>query len=107
MNLQVMRKQESLNTEAELNGCDNGKEMQSINSEADSLVDTNELLEFIDTMDIGETGSVDQSVSAIEPDQIVINRIMLILNLKVSLAHSCHIMKVSHPQWIQVQMSRS
>ena len=48
-----------LNTEAELKGCDNGKEMQSINSEADSLVDTNELLEFIDTMDIGETGSVD------------------------------------------------
>ena len=60
-----------LNTEAELNGCDNGKEMQSINSEAVSLVDTNELLEFIDTMDIGETGSVDQSVSSIEPDQTV------------------------------------
>ena len=32
---------------------------------------------------------------------------MLILSLKVSLAHSYHIMKVSHPQWIQVQMSRS
>ena len=60
-----------LNTEAELNSCDNGKEMQSINSEADSLVDTNELLEFIDTMDIGESGDVDQSVSAIEPEQIV------------------------------------
>ena len=60
-----------LNTEAELNGYDKGKEMQSINSEADSLVDTNELLEFIDTMDIGETGNVDQSVSAIEPEQIV------------------------------------
>ena len=60
-----------LNTEAELNGCDNGKEMQSINSEADSLVDTNELLEFIDTMDIGESGDIDQSVSAIEPEQIV------------------------------------
>ena len=45
--------------------------MPSINSEADSLVDTNELLEFIDTMDIGETGSVDQSVSSMEPDQIV------------------------------------
>ena len=60
-----------LNTEAEFNGCDNGKEMQSINSEADSLVDTNELLEFIDTMDIGETGNVDQSVSTIEPDQVV------------------------------------
>ena len=60
-----------LNTEAELNGYDNGKEMQSINSEADSLVDTNDLLEFIDTMNVGETGSVDQSVSSIEPDQIV------------------------------------
>ena len=60
-----------LNTEAELNGYDKGNEMQSVNSEADSLVDTNELLEFIDTMDIGETGNVDQSVSAIEPEQIV------------------------------------
>ena len=60
-----------LNTEAELNGCDNGKEMQSINSEADSLVDTNELLDFIDTMDTGESGDIDQSVFAIEPDQIV------------------------------------
>ena len=60
-----------LNTEAEFNGCDNGKEMQSINSEADSLVDANELLEFIDTMDIGESGGVDQSVSAIEPEQIL------------------------------------
>ena len=60
-----------LNTEAELNSCDNGKEMQSINSEADSLVDTNELLEFIDTMDIGESGDADQSISAIEPEQIV------------------------------------
>ena len=60
-----------LNTEAELNGYDNGKEMQSINSEADSLVDTNELLEFIDTMDIGESGDIDQSVSAIGPEHIV------------------------------------
>ena len=60
-----------LNTEAEINGCDNEKEMQSINSEADSLVDTNELLEFIDTMDIGESGDVEQSVSAIEAEQIV------------------------------------
>ena len=59
-----------LNIKAELNGCDIGKEMQSINSEADSLVDTNELLEFLDTMDIGESGDVDQSVSAIEPEQI-------------------------------------
>ena len=63
-----------LNTEAELNRCDNGKEMQSINSEADSLVDTNELIEFKDTMDIGESGDIDQSVSAMEPEQIVIKQ---------------------------------
>ena len=63
-----------LNTETELNGNDKGKEMQSINSEADSLVDTKELLEFIDTMDIGETGNVDQSVSIMEPEQIVIEQ---------------------------------
>ena len=60
-----------LNTEVELNGYVKGKEMQSINSEADSLVDTKELLEFIDTMDVGETSNVDQSVSIIESDQIV------------------------------------
>ena len=63
-----------MNTEAELDGYDKGKEMQLINSEADSLVDANELLEFIDTMDIGETGDVDQSVSAIVPEQIVIEQ---------------------------------
>ena len=57
-----------LDTEAELNGCYNGKEMQSVNSEADSLVDTNELL---DTMDKGESGDIDQSVSDKEPGQIV------------------------------------
>ena len=60
-----------LNTEVELNGYDSGKEMQSINSEADSLVNTKELLEFTDTMDVGETSNVDQSVSIIESDQIV------------------------------------
>ena len=60
-----------LNTEVEPNGYDNGKEMQSINSEAESLVDTIELLEFIDTMDVDETSNVDQSVSIMESDQIV------------------------------------
>ena len=35
--------------------------MQSINSEADSLVDTKELLEFIDTMDVGDASKVDES----------------------------------------------
>ena len=40
---------------------DSGKEMQSINSEADSLVDTKELLEFIDTMDVRDTSKVNES----------------------------------------------
>ena len=63
-----------LNTEAELNDYDKGKEMQSTNSEADSLVNTKELLEFIDTMDGGETGNVDQFVSMMEPEQIVVEQ---------------------------------
>ena len=41
--------------------------MQSINSEAESLVDTKELLEFIDTMDVGDASEVDESVSQKEP----------------------------------------
>ena len=50
-----------LHTEVKLTKHDNGKEMQSINSEADSLVDTKELLEFIDTMDVGDASKVDES----------------------------------------------
>ena len=45
--------------------------MQSINSEADSLVDTKELLEFIDTMDVGDTSKVDESVFQKESVHIV------------------------------------
>ena len=60
-----------LHTEVELIEYDNGKEMQSINSEVDSLVDTKELLEFIDTMDVGDTSKVDESVSQKESVHIV------------------------------------
>ena len=60
-----------LNTEVELTEHDNEKEMQSINSEADSLVDTKELLEFIDTMDVGNTSNIDESVSQKKSDHIV------------------------------------
>ena len=52
-----------LHTEVEFTELDNGKEMQSIDSEADSLVDTKELLEFIDTMDVGDASKVDESES--------------------------------------------
>ena len=40
---------------------DSGKEMQSINSEAESLVDTKEFLEFVDTMDVVDTSKTDES----------------------------------------------
>ena len=50
-----------LYTEVEPTINDSGKEMQSINSEADSLVDTKELLEFIDTMDVRDASKVDES----------------------------------------------
>ena len=52
-----------LYTEVEPTNNDSGKEMQSINSEADSLVDTKELLEFIDTMDVRDTSKVNESDS--------------------------------------------
>ena len=48
-------------TEVEPTINDSGKEMQSINSEAESLVDTKEFLEFIDTMDVDDTSKVDES----------------------------------------------
>ena len=45
--------------------------MQSINSDADPLVDTKELLEFIDTMDVGDTSNIDESESQKESEHIV------------------------------------
>ena len=50
-----------LYTEVEPTINDSGKEMQSINSEAESLVDTKEFLEFVDTMDVDDTSKVDES----------------------------------------------
>ena len=50
-----------LYTEVEPTIDDSGKEMQSITSEADSLVDTKELLEFIDTMDVRDASKVTDS----------------------------------------------
>ena len=47
-------------TETEPTIHDSGKEMQSINSEAESLVDTKEFLEFVDTMDVVDTSQSDE-----------------------------------------------
>ena len=40
---------------------DQGEEMQSVNSEAESLVNTKEFLEFVDTMDAEDTSKSDES----------------------------------------------
>ena len=45
----------TLSTEADVHSTDHTTEMSLVDSEADSLVDTRELLEFIDTMDISDT----------------------------------------------------
>ena len=48
-------------TEIEPTIDNHGEEMQSINSEAESLVDTREFLEFVDTMDVVDTSKSDES----------------------------------------------
>ena len=60
-----------LYTEVEPTIDDSGKEMQSINSEADSLVDTKEFLEFIDTMDVSDASKVDESETQEESVHVV------------------------------------
>ena len=48
-------------TEMEPTIDDQGKEMQSVNSEAESLVNTKEFLEFVDTMDAEDTSKSDET----------------------------------------------
>ena len=56
----------SLETEYNTN---NEEEILSVNSEASSLVNTNELLEFIDTMNMDESENTKQSDVAVESEQ--------------------------------------
>ena len=58
-----------LKTEAELHDDDNEDEMSLVDSEASSLVNTNELLEFIDTIDMGKTDSTKQSEITVNSEQ--------------------------------------
>ena len=60
-----------LKTEAEINGTNQEEEMLSVNSEASSLVNTNEFLEFIDTMDMDDSENTKQSETVIESEQTV------------------------------------
>ena len=58
-----------LKTEAELHDVDNEEEMPLVDSEASSLVNTNELLEFIDTIDMGKADSTKQSEITVNSEQ--------------------------------------
>ena len=58
-----------LKTEAELHDEDNEEEMPLVDSEASSLVNTNELLEFIDTIDMGKAESTKQSKISVYSEQ--------------------------------------
>ena len=93
-----------LYTEVEPTIDDSGKEMQSINSEADSLVDTKELLEFIDTMDARDTSKVIESEESVH-DMTRQDDIDPKSESQFSSFMSYH--EGEHPQWIQVLMDRS
>ena len=58
-----------LKTEAELHDIDNEEEMPLVDSEASSLANTNELLEFIDTIDMGKADSTKQSEITVNSEQ--------------------------------------
>ena len=58
-----------MKTEAELHDIDNEEEMPLVDSEASSLVNTNELLEFIDTIDMGKADSTKQSEITVNSKQ--------------------------------------
>ena len=56
----------ALHTEADIHNADKTAEMSLVDSEADSLVDTRELLEFIDTMDVSDTSKDNEPNSQTE-----------------------------------------
>ena len=58
-----------LKTEAEIHDIDNEEEMPLVDLEAGSLVNTNELLEFIDTMDMGKAEDTKQSEITVDSEQ--------------------------------------
>ena len=60
-----------LKSEAEIHDTNQKEEMLSVNSEASSLVNTNEFLEFIDTMDMDDSENTKQSETIIESEQTV------------------------------------
>ena len=80
------------------------KKCNQLIQEAESLVNTKEFLEFVDTMDAEDTSKSDESDTHGESVHDVTRQDDLDPKSEVSLAHSCPIMKVNHPHWIQVLM---
>ena len=64
----------TLHTEADIHNADRTAEMSLVDSEADSLVDTRELLEFIDTMDVSDTSKDNEPNSQEESAHDVIRQ---------------------------------
>ena len=64
----------TLHTEADTHNADKTAEMSLVDSEADSLVDTRELLEFIDTMDVSDTSKDNEPNSQEESAHDVIRQ---------------------------------
>ena len=60
-----------LKSEAEIHDTNQKEDILSVNSEASSLVNTNEFLEFIHTMDMDSSENTKQSETTIESEQIV------------------------------------
>ena len=65
------RMKDTLDTKADLHEIDKTKDMSLVESEADSLVDTRELLEFIDTMNVSDTSKVSESDTQEESVHVV------------------------------------
>ena len=64
----------TLHTEADIHNADKTAGMSLVDSEADSLVDTRELLEFIDTMDVSDTSKDNEPNSQKETAHDVIRQ---------------------------------
>ena len=81
-----------LNVDSQVNKSNSEDDLPHIDSKIDSLVDTNEFLEFVDTLDTGE------QTTGIEPKVLQ----------KANSVLSCHIMKgILLLLWIQVQIVKS
>ena len=100
-----------LKTEAELHDVVNEEEMPLVDSEASSLVNTNELLEFIDTIDMGKTDSTKQSEITVNSEQSstsdhLMEQTSVDPKSESQFSSFMSYHEGGHLHWIQVQWSR-